>query len=652
MNETLRLISSTVLLEDPDKITAEWTPPTSIEWAPGGSSVISATKGGRPWTGVFVASPEDAARLDAQLQRLLAEAKEGKRSRPFIDFNHTGGEAAAIPVKFTWADGIRLLVEWTSRGLEAIRGRVYSYFSPELILGDDGHPNSLPAPGPIGALVNTPAFQRIERLAAANQNAELNMSALLKAAVQRGFVPNGVEDDEAAAEHFLNRVEAAAKAEKENATLKARLGEMERKEQEAEERRKEEAEVEVDGWIKAGSVTPDAREMVIGNFLANPEVTRKQYVKAGSTKYAVKGEKPIRASLGHGDATEEEDRIRAEQNPDLRRIMRAEWYTREQTRHLKASNSIDPALVVPIAQEAVITKLGAALAPLSAFSTTFSAAPMSPGVPQIVTLASASAANVLRSPIADFNQTFTVLAPVTVTPRQLCMPWNLTNKDIQDGLSMTAAAEANIQALAEAIMIDLLATIDASNFAGAQVNEKVSEWNTKGVKHAFAVIANGRTRNLVVSPQIFAEIMFLNSQSFVLTPAQQGAGAYGFNGIWFQNVWARATSPVAGLAGFVCDPAAIAAIIGVPVLAPGAAAAGLTTATATAPGAGATVQFNTWFSTGTRTPQMSYDVIFGATAADKTAGHLVIPAAESLELLAAGAEDASAPAVKGKDAPK
>ena len=101
--------------------------------------------------------------------------------------------------------------------------------------------------------------------------------------------------------------------------------------------------------------------------------------------------------------------------------------------------------------------------------------------------------------------------------------------------------------------------------------------------------------------------------------------------VWWINRWSRpATAPVAGLKGFVCDPQAIAAILGVPILAPGAEAAGLTSATATAPGAGATVQFNTWFSTQSRTPQMSYDVIFGSTVGDSTAGHLVIPAAETV----------------------
>jgi hypothetical protein len=252
----------------------------------------------------------------------------------------------------------------------------------------------------------------------------------------------------------------------------------------------------------------------------------------------------------------------------------------------------------------------------------------------VVNIVSAPASSVLRN-ATNFNQTFTTMAAKTVTPNQLTMPWNLTNRNVQDGLDMMAAAEANAQALAEAVWIDAIATIDATNFPGTTVIDKVSEWDTKGVKNAFSVIANGRVRNMVVAPEIFAEIMHVDSKSFVLTPAQQGAGAYGFNGIWFANVWARTTSPVAGLKGFVCDPQAIAAVIAPPLLAPGAAAAGLTSTNITAPGIGITVQFNTWFSTDSRTPQMSYDIIFGTTVADGTAGHLVIPAAEVLLAAAA-----------------
>ena len=181
--------------------------PDSLEWMPAGDHVVHCTVDGEPAEVAVTCTDADAARLDAQLQRQLALASEGKASRPFIDFDHEGKEAAAIPVQFFWQDGIRLKVEWTTEGAEALRGRSYSYFSPEFILGDDKHPSELPEVGPIGALVNTPAFQDIERLAAAKSNPEgsaskhqgKSMQLLMAALAEAKLIPSAkLEDQEAA----------------------------------------------------------------------------------------------------------------------------------------------------------------------------------------------------------------------------------------------------------------------------------------------------------------------------------------------------------------------------------------------------------------------------------------------------------------------
>lgn len=173
---------------------------------PAGAHTVNASLDGEPSEVTCECSEADAQRLNAQLQSLMALASDGKASRPFIDFDHEGKEAAAIPVEFFWQDGIRLKVEWTAEGAEALRGRVYSYFSPEFMLGDDGHPSSLPQVGPIGALVNTPAFQNIERLAAsrtnpegkASKHKEPTMEKLMVALVEAKLIPSAKLDDETA----------------------------------------------------------------------------------------------------------------------------------------------------------------------------------------------------------------------------------------------------------------------------------------------------------------------------------------------------------------------------------------------------------------------------------------------------------------------
>lgn len=140
--------------------------PDSVEWMPAGAHRIFPKGAGKDGA-VVVCVEGDAARLDEQLQAARAEADAGKRSRLFVDFNHEGKAAAAIPTRFFWRDGIRLAVEWTAEGAAAIAGRVFSYFSPEWYPSKDGHPEAIPPVGALGSLVNTPAFQTIERLAAA-----------------------------------------------------------------------------------------------------------------------------------------------------------------------------------------------------------------------------------------------------------------------------------------------------------------------------------------------------------------------------------------------------------------------------------------------------------------------------------------------------
>jgi phage I-like protein len=149
-----------------------WTPPLSIQWMPAGESEISATVNGQAKRVKVKCVEADAARLDSQLQAMLTAAKDGTASEPWLGIGHNADAArAGVPVAFVWQDGIRLQVTWTDAGLAALQSGSYTYFSPEFDLAEDGSIAGLPI-GSIGALVNTPAFQSIERLAAAYAEVE------------------------------------------------------------------------------------------------------------------------------------------------------------------------------------------------------------------------------------------------------------------------------------------------------------------------------------------------------------------------------------------------------------------------------------------------------------------------------------------------
>lgn len=273
---------------------SEWTPPESLEWMPSGTHDV------RTMTGDYTVTCDesDAATLDTQLQEMLKKASEGKASRPFIDFQHEGGAAAALPVRIFWQDGIRIAVEWTQAGIDALKGRVFSYFSPEFFLSETGHPSGLPEPGPIGGLVNTPAFQSIERLSASANTNQTEENAVEKTKVNRmesfikrlreaGILP---PDDQSANEDQLfaalknmqcagmDAAESVNDSIDEVAKAKARLTEVEGELTAIKAAQKAElearADVDVTEAIKAGKIDETAKDAWRAMYVANPEIVR------------------------------------------------------------------------------------------------------------------------------------------------------------------------------------------------------------------------------------------------------------------------------------------------------------------------------------------------------------------------------------------
>jgi phage I-like protein len=289
------------LLSAPADQTQNWTPPDSLEWMPAGTHDVATMTGDFKVT----CSERDAIALDKHLQELLAKAEAGKSSRPYIDFQHDGGAAAAIPTRFFWQDGIRLAVEWTQAGLDALKGRVFSYFSPEFYLGDNGHPISLPDLGPIGALVNTPAFQSIERLAAAaaiNKPEEVTasttkdstMESFVKRLCDAGIIPQTGQplneeqildqltklkvSAESCSKQCSAEADRAVKAEARATEAEAKVATLDAEIQKVKASQKAELEARADAdvveAIKSGKILESAKDSWKAMYLANPDTVR------------------------------------------------------------------------------------------------------------------------------------------------------------------------------------------------------------------------------------------------------------------------------------------------------------------------------------------------------------------------------------------
>lgn len=144
--------------------------PADIQWMPPGRQKITCLNPntGKPVDLEIDVSETGARVVAAQLQHLRAKAAEGVGDLPFIDFNHEDGAAAGHPTDAFWGGtdpktgGIRMKMDWSKPGQEALIGKAFRRFSPEFL----ADPNTKALAGlrgvNVGGLVNKAAFQTIQ----------------------------------------------------------------------------------------------------------------------------------------------------------------------------------------------------------------------------------------------------------------------------------------------------------------------------------------------------------------------------------------------------------------------------------------------------------------------------------------------------------
>jgi len=153
----------------------------SIVYLPEGTHEIAATVNGKPAKRKVTVDDRILASFANDLQ-----SRQSRNVRPFAGFDHKAGPASFIPKEFRYESGVGLMldVEWTQAGKSAVEGKDYSYFSPAFLLRN-GVPAGLPTHGEIGSLVNEPAFEAMEKIAAAHTQTTMEIEPL----VTLGLVP-------------------------------------------------------------------------------------------------------------------------------------------------------------------------------------------------------------------------------------------------------------------------------------------------------------------------------------------------------------------------------------------------------------------------------------------------------------------------------
>lgn len=142
--------------------------PSELVFIPEGNHTLTPFVNGEPKEIKISLTPENGKQVAASFQKDM-EQRLAKNVRPFFDFDHNDtGPASALPKSFKYVEGKGIVseIEWTGAGSKAIKAKDYSYFSPVFLMDDDGTPFGLPDRGPLGGLVNEPAFRDIPRIAA------------------------------------------------------------------------------------------------------------------------------------------------------------------------------------------------------------------------------------------------------------------------------------------------------------------------------------------------------------------------------------------------------------------------------------------------------------------------------------------------------
>lgn len=154
--------------------------PTEIMWMPGGIHEITAHQADEAVTVTVKVDRATAATMQQELAALKAESPQ----RPYFDFDHDGGRAAAWPIEFLWKDspkpGVYARVEWSAAGRNSVEGREYRAFSPSFYTDSKSPATVIGAPLDMGGLVNDPAFKQMLPLFAKSKETHMNKQQKLK----------------------------------------------------------------------------------------------------------------------------------------------------------------------------------------------------------------------------------------------------------------------------------------------------------------------------------------------------------------------------------------------------------------------------------------------------------------------------------------
>jgi ATP-dependent Clp endopeptidase proteolytic subunit ClpP len=293
------------------------------------------------------------------------------------------------------------------------------------------------------------------------------------------------------------------------------------------------------------------------------------------------------------------------------------------------ANTFAAGLVVDYLADAVITVATAKLAMVSGFTRNVGLDNLRPRATVQVkkfTTGDATVDNATNFEDGAANQS--TLAATSVTVNQITKTFTVTQQELNQGFAISDLAQGSAEIFALGISKKITAQMTAALFGAGTVIGTAANFDSSDIPAILALAKNYRNKLLLLDGGHMARLMFAGTLTAAagtnpFPDSRYGPlnnGFFGFNNILEQNDW---TSAIANTAGFVCGQDAIAVASGLPV---GMIAGEFVEQRTVELSNGLSVLLSVWYSRSTRAHMASYDIMFGAAAADTTQAEVLITA--------------------------
>jgi ATP-dependent protease ClpP protease subunit len=291
------------------------------------------------------------------------------------------------------------------------------------------------------------------------------------------------------------------------------------------------------------------------------------------------------------------------------------------------ANTFASGLVVDYLADAVITVAANRLALVSAFSRNVGLDNLRPrATVQVKKYTTGTAAQ--TNPTSWETNNDSTLAATSVTVNQISKNFTVTQQELNQGFSLADLAAGSADLFAYGISDVLTALMVSGNYGAATAIGTAANFDSSDLPAILALAKNYRSKNLILDGGHLARIQFsglstASAGTVAMPDSRYGPlnnGRFGFDVIAENNRW---TSAETNAVGFVCGPDSIAIAAGLPV---GMIAGEFIEQRTVTTNNGLSCLLSVWYSRASRSHMASYDIMFGAAAADTTQAEILVTA--------------------------